>query len=94
VFSVRVKVLWVRPILSRDQLNEKYENRHQRQPVLPATQETHEKKAAMIGCPQLFVSALKGLLWGLHDNPFSRNGEGSTDAWNGIATQIVVGVIA
>jgi len=35
-----------------------------------------------------------GLLWGLHHNPRGRNGEGSTDAGNGIAIQIVVGVVA
>lgn len=34
------------------------------------------------------------LLWGLHDDPLGRDGEGSTDAGNGVAIQIVVGVIA
>src|SRR5271156_5297732 len=44
--------------------------------------------------PPIPILYPRGLLGGLHHNPLGRDGEGSTDAGNGIAVQIVVGVVA
>jgi hypothetical protein len=44
--------------------------------------------------PAMICQNPRGLLWSLHDNPYCRDCERSADGGNGLAIQIVVGVIA
>src|ERR1017187_4462246 len=63
VFRVRLRAPAIRANViarSRGLLNEKYENRQSRRPVLRNYSKNHGKRAAMIGCPQLFVSTREG----------------------------------
>jgi hypothetical protein len=68
--------------------------RRQRQPILWNYARNARKKGSHDRLPAIFVSVREKLDWVLHDNPPGRNSEGSTDAGNGVAMQIVVGVIA
>jgi len=76
--------------------------KYRRRPYLAAVAamelEVIQKSTAKTGShdrlPALIFQYPRGLRWGLHHNPHGRDGERSTDAGNGIAVQIVVGVIA
>src|ERR1039458_2288169 len=56
--------------------------------------ERRKRAAALAALSSVGLLFPSNLLRCLHQNPLRRNGEGSTDAGNGIAIQIVVGVIA
>ena len=76
-----------RPVLARYECGHRFP-RYAATWACPAKTGSHDRLPAMIfPCPRT-------LRWGLHHNPRGRDGEGSTDAGNGVAMQIVVGIIA
>ena len=76
-----------RPVLARYECGHRFP-RYAATWACPAKTGSHDRLPAMIfPCPRT-------LRWGLHHNPRGRDGERSTDAGNGIAVQVVVGVVA